>query len=98
MRELLEGALFYYGYIFGQYEEPLIDELQIPASEMVLLQNQCQNQGSNANRTVLHAGVIGRGLRLESYLVEKGCPSDMQTLFVKALDACCSDLVCFCYI
>uniref|UniRef100_A0A1A9Z490 Integrator complex subunit 5 C-terminal domain-containing protein n=1 Tax=Glossina pallidipes TaxID=7398 RepID=A0A1A9Z490_GLOPL len=86
LRELIEGALFYYGYLFGQFEEPLMDELQIPETEMVLLQNQRQSLGPNANRTVLHAGVIGRGLRPENMCTGETCPSEMQNLFIKALD------------
>lgn len=93
MRELIEGSLFYYGYLFGQYEEPVLDELQIPEHEMVLLQNQKQSLGPNANRSILHAGVIGRGLRPENMLIGKGCPVEMQTLFLKALGVCCNDYV-----
>uniref|UniRef100_A0A1B0BJZ1 Integrator complex subunit 5 C-terminal domain-containing protein n=1 Tax=Glossina palpalis gambiensis TaxID=67801 RepID=A0A1B0BJZ1_9MUSC len=92
LRELIEGALFYYGYLFGQFEEPLMDELQIPETEMVLLQNQRQSLGPNANRTVLHAGVIGRGLRPDNMCTGETCPSEMQNLFIKALDVCCSDV------
>lgn len=93
LRELIEGALFYYGYLFGQYEEPLVDELIIPDQEMVLLQNQKQSLGPNANRSILHAGVIGRGLRPEITLMGERCPPEMQTLFLKALEMCCSDYV-----
>ncbi|CAD6993473.1 integrator complex subunit 5 [Ceratitis capitata] len=91
IRELVEGALFYYGYLFGQYEEPEVDQLEIPEHEMVLLQNQRHTLGPNANRTVLHAGVIGRGLRpgLASN-AQKEYPAEMQTLLLKALDACCT--------
>ncbi|KAM7364141.1 integrator complex subunit 5 omd isoform 1-T6 [Cochliomyia hominivorax] len=91
LRELIEGSLFYYGYLFGQYEEPVYDELKIPKHEMVLLQNQKQSLGPNANRSILHAGVIGRGLRPGNMIFGKNCPAEMQTLFLKALDVCCSD-------
>ncbi|XP_037828005.1 integrator complex subunit 5 [Lucilia sericata] len=91
LRELIEGSLFYYGYLFGQYEEPAFDELQIPDHEMVLLQNQKQSLGPNANRSILHAGVIGRGLRPENIFIGEACPPEIQTLFLKALDVCCSD-------
>lgn len=91
IRELVEGALFYYGYLFGQYEEPEVDQLEIPEHEMVLLQNQRHSLGPNANRTVLHAGVIGRGLRPDlATKQQKVCPTEMQTLLLKALDACCT--------
>lgn len=91
---MIEGSLFYYGYLFGQYEEPVFDDLQIPEHEMVLLQNQKQSLGPNANRSILHAGVIGRGLRPENIQIGEGCPHEVQTLFLKALDVCCSDYVC----
>ena len=94
LRELIEGSLFYYGYLFGQYEEPILDELQIPENEMVLFQNQKQSLGPNANRSILHAGVIGRGLRPENMSFTDRCPPEMQSLFLKALDICCSDYVC----
>lgn len=94
LRELIEGSLFYYGYLFGQYEEPVLDELEIPENEMVLLQNQKQSLGPNANRSILHAGVIGRGLRPENMLLSEGCPPEMQSMFLKALEVCCSDHVC----
>nr|XP_014090440.1 integrator complex subunit 5 [Bactrocera oleae] len=91
IRELVEGALFYYGYLFGQYEEPEVDQLEIPEHEMVLLQNQRHSLGPNANRTVLHTGVIGRGLRPDlATKQQKVCPTEMQTLLLKALDACCT--------
>uniref|UniRef100_A0ABK9MKX5 Uncharacterized protein n=1 Tax=Glossina morsitans morsitans TaxID=37546 RepID=A0ABK9MKX5_GLOMM len=34
-------------YLFGQFEEPLMDELQISETEMALLQNQRQSLGPN---------------------------------------------------
>ncbi|XP_061390096.1 integrator complex subunit 5 [Musca vetustissima] len=91
LRELIEGALFYYGYLFGQYEEPLVDELLIPENEMIIVQNQKQSYGPNSNRSILHAGVIGRGLRPENTLMGEACPPEMQKLFLKALEMCCSD-------
>ncbi|XP_067616611.1 integrator complex subunit 5 [Eurosta solidaginis] len=91
IRELVEGALFYYGYLFGQYEEPDVDQLEIPEHEMVLQQNQRHSLGQSANRTILHAGVIGRGLRPDFIAkAQKGCPAVTQTLLLKALDACCT--------
>ncbi|XP_013101737.2 integrator complex subunit 5 [Stomoxys calcitrans] len=91
LRELIEGALFYYGYLFGQYEEPIVDELLIPEHEMILVQNQKQSFGPNSNRSILHAGVIGRGLRPENMLMGERCPPEMQSLFLKALEMCCTD-------
>lgn len=93
LRELVEGAIFYYGYLFGQYEEPDIDALEIPEHEMIIVQNQRQSIGPNANRTVLHAGVIGRGLRPGLLAEECQYDAEMQNLFLKALDACCADMV-----
>lgn len=93
LRELIEGSLFYYGYLFGQYEEPVFDELKIPEHEMVLLQNQKQSLGPNSNRSILHAGVIGRGLRQDNMSTVIHCPQEEQILFLKALDVCCWDYV-----
>lgn len=95
LRELIEGALFYYGYLFGQYDDPKVDVLAIPEHEMVLVQNQRHSLGPNANRTILHAGVIGRGLRPEVALSEDGCNAEMQNMLMKALEACCADAVSF---
>lgn len=93
LRELVEGALFYYGYLFGQYEDPPMDELLIPENEMIIVQNQKQSFGPNSNRSILHAGVIGRGLRPENALAGELCPPEAQTLLLKALEMCCSDIV-----
>lgn len=94
LRELIQGALFYYRYLFNQYEELETDELCIPRSEMVLLQNLRQNLGPNSNRTTLHAGVIGRGLRMDLVQNSKlSCTNEQQRLFIKSLDVCCNDLV-----
>ncbi|XP_055848550.1 integrator complex subunit 5 [Episyrphus balteatus] len=92
LRELVEGALFFYGYLFGAYEDPEVDEPDMPENEMLIYANQKQSVGPNANRTVLHAGVIGKGLRSESNQAKTFEPDpEIQRLLLKAIDCCCSD-------
>lgn len=92
LRELVEGALFFYGYLFGAYEERQVDDSELPENEMLVYANQKQTVGPNANRTVLHAGVIGKGLRSENTLAKPREPdAELQRLLLRAIDCCCSD-------
>lgn len=92
LRELVEGALFFYGFLFGTYEEPEVEDVDLPESEMLIYANQRQTIGPNANRTVLHAGVIGKGLRSENTQTKSVDPDpELQRLLLKAVDCCCSD-------
>ncbi|XP_030375850.1 integrator complex subunit 5 [Scaptodrosophila lebanonensis] len=92
LRELLEGALFYHGHLLGQLEEYELDELQIPEHELLILQNLHTSSGANSNRSVLHSGVIGRGLRPVLLNRPQSCDAEKQSLYLKALHACCADL------
>ncbi|XP_055905945.1 integrator complex subunit 5 [Eupeodes corollae] len=92
LRELVEGALYFYGYLFGAYQEPEVDDSILPENEMLFYSNQKQSVGPNANRTVLHAGVIGKGLRSENTQGRASEPDpEMQRLLLKAIDCCCCD-------
>ncbi|EDV49193.1 integrator complex subunit 5 [Drosophila erecta] len=92
LRELVEGALFYHGHLLGQLEEYELDELQIPEHEHLILQNLHTSSGANSNRSVLHSGIIGRGLRPVLPTNERNCDAEKQALYLKALNACCADL------
>ncbi|XP_017117415.1 integrator complex subunit 5 [Drosophila elegans] len=92
LRELVEGALFYHGHLLGQLEEYELDELQIPEHELLILQNLHTSSGANSNRSVLHSGIIGRGLRPVLPTNDRSCDAEKQALYLKALNACCADL------
>ncbi|EDW24137.1 GL23969 [Drosophila persimilis] len=92
LRELVEGALFYHGHLLGQLEEYKLDELEIPEHEMLILQNLHTSSGANSNRSVLHSGIIGRGLRPVLPTNDRTCDAETQALYLKALNACCADL------
>lgn len=89
LRELLEGALFTYGNLFGSLvdEEPEKEE----KCESLLKLNQQQGIAMIASRSlVLHAGVIGDGPKLPSRDAQ-GPQHDIKNIFLNAIEACCSD-------
>lgn len=88
----MEGALFYHGHLLGQLEEYELDELQIPEHELLIVQNLHTSSGANSNRSVLHSGIIGRGLRPVLPNNNRSCDAEKQALYLKALNACCADL------
>ncbi|XP_030565757.1 integrator complex subunit 5 [Drosophila novamexicana] len=92
LRELVESALFYHGHLLGQLEEYELDELKIPEHELLIVQNLHTSSGSNSNRSVLHSGVIGRGLRPVLPINNRSCDAEKQALYLKALNACCMDM------
>jgi len=89
----VESALFYHGHLLGQLEEYELDELKIPEQELLILQNLHTSSGTNSNRSVLHSGIIGRGLRPVLPTNNQSCDAEKQALYLKALNACCTDLV-----
>lgn len=72
------------------YESDFISD-----NEKLITLNQKQGLGPNANRSVLHAGVIGKGSKtergLESLIVDPD--PELQSLLLKAIDCCCQDKV-----
>ncbi|XP_068152334.1 integrator complex subunit 5 [Drosophila tropicalis] len=92
LREIIEGALFYHGHLLGQLQEYELDELKIPEHELLIIQNLHTSSGTNSNRSVLHSGVIGRGLRPMLSNTNRNCDAEKQALYLKALNACCEDL------
>lgn len=89
LRELLEGALFTYGNLFGSQEDV---ELEVERKQDSLLKlNQQQGIAMMASRSlVLHAGVIGNGPKIPP-LEADGPLHDVKNIFLNAIEACCSD-------
>lgn len=86
LRELLEGAFFTYGDLFGAHSETSNESKKEAVSLMKLNQNHC------SIRSILHAGIIGHGLQKPMHVAEKLEP-EMQQLFLGAIAACCKSEV-----
>ncbi|KAL5283008.1 INTS5 family protein [Megaselia abdita] len=93
LRDLLEKGIFNYGYLFGCYEDLDIVETGINKNESLLRQNRKQI-GLNSHRSVLHAGLIGEGLRKRTWNQCVGMEPDdeIQNLYLKAITLCCMDI------
>lgn len=92
LRALLEKGIFNYGYLFGCYEESDKVENGIKKNETLLHQNR-KHIGPNSHRSVLHAGVIGEGLRKRTMDPFGMQPNDdIQNLYLKAITICCMDI------
>ncbi|XP_041787994.1 integrator complex subunit 5 [Anopheles merus] len=91
LRELLEGALFMYGDLFGSQAESQAYSFDKPDDLLIRL-NQKQGIALNASRaTVLHAGIIGQGPKIPSKKAV-GPASEMQNHLLNAIVACCQDV------
>uniref|UniRef100_A0A182IPK9 Integrator complex subunit 5 C-terminal domain-containing protein n=1 Tax=Anopheles atroparvus TaxID=41427 RepID=A0A182IPK9_ANOAO len=91
LRELLEGALFMHGALFGSQSEVEAYSFDKPDDLLIKL-NQKQGIALNASRaTVLHAGVIGQGPKVPSKSAI-GPASEMQNQLLNAIVACCQDV------
>lgn len=90
LRDILEGALFMYGNLFGSQTEPESDGANRP-EELLIKLNQKQGIAMNASRaTVLHAGIIGLGPKQPARIAE-GPEQEMQNRLISAIVACCQD-------
>lgn len=91
LRELLEGALFSFGNLFGMQNEIEFDACIKPkkSTEQLLIKaNQMHNNTPNNIRSTLHAGVIGHGLKIPAK--EAAEPdADTRNFFLRAIMACC---------
>lgn len=90
LRELLEGALFLYGNLFGAHTETdtVAKWAQRKDTELLIKANQRQGSAPNAVRSILHAGIIGHGLKAPSK--EPAQPhAIVQNMFLDAIAACC---------
>lgn len=90
LRELLEGALFLYGNLFGAHNETdyYQNNEQRKDSELLMKLNQRQGSAPNAIRSILHAGIIGHGLKEPTKQASKPDP-ELQNMFLSAMAACC---------
>lgn len=94
LRELLDGALFIYGNLFGAHTENNYIETgdQRRDSELLLKINQKQGNAPSAIRSILHAGIIGQGLKVPTKHASKPDP-ELQNAYLNALSACCRSSV-----
>lgn len=90
LRELLEGALYTYGNLFGaqnDVETPAAIKISSSTDVSLMKMNQMQNAASTVRGT-LHAGTIGSGLKTPAK--ESLEPqSDARDMLLKAITACC---------
>lgn len=92
MRELLEGALFTYGNLFGTYNDVEIPAAARPKAngETSLMKlNQSQNAASTLRGTTLHAGTIGNGLKTPAKESVEPLP-ESRSMLLRAISACCN--------
>ncbi|XP_050068431.1 integrator complex subunit 5 [Anopheles maculipalpis] len=91
LRELLEGALFMHGNLFGSQSESQAYSFDKPDDLLIKL-NHKQGIALNASRaTVLHAGIIGQGPKIPTKKAV-GPASEMQNHLLNAIVACCQDV------
>lgn len=91
LRELLEGALFLYGNLFGVPLDNEIDnsvELKKRNDQLLIKLNQAQNNTPNNIRSILHAGLIGQGLKVPTAEADAPDPS-VRNVYLGAINACC---------
>lgn len=89
IRDLLEGALCVHRPLFGG---PPFDNVldTAPALESMMRLNQNQDVISGTNRSYLHAGLIGQGVRAATEQPSE-LSTEVQKLFLDAISACCYD-------
>lgn len=93
LRDLLEGALFFYPNLFGA---PLHiaekSHIYHKKDESLLKLNQKQGISLNVSRSsILHSGVIGCGVpKVSQPWIPDGLNNDIKNLYLKAIVACCS--------
>lgn len=91
LRELLEGALFLYGNLFGVPNDTDFDNnahVQKRNDQLLIKLNQAQNNTPNNIRSILHAGIIGQGLKVPTTEAAAPEPS-VRNLYLEAINACC---------
>lgn len=87
LRDLLEGALYMYANLFGVEIENDAFSLEKKDDQLISL-NQRLGVVSSTNRSILHAGIIGQGIRIPASEIK--CPKrEIQSMFIKAIAACC---------
>lgn len=91
LRELLEGALFLYGNLFGVPNDSDFGKnihLQKRNDQLLIKLNQAQHNTPNNIRSILHAGLIGQGLKVPTTEAAAPEPS-VRNLYLGAISACC---------
>lgn len=90
LRELLEGALFRYGNLFGAHNEytPPQSAMRPGTGELLLKLNQKQGSTPHGVRSTVHSGLIGQGPKAASRPARQP-PVALQQHFVAALAASC---------
>lgn len=95
LRDLLEGALYSYGNLFGLHLDIDFDrsaQKKKRDDRFLIKLNQTQNNTPNNIRSFLHAGVIGQGLKCPTK--EASSPdADIRNMLLKAIIACCQQEV-----
>lgn len=95
LRELLDGALYLYGNLFGAHNEidSLVDVKSKNSIETSLMKlNQSQNNAPSTVRSILHAGIIGSGLKTPAKEPSDPVP-EARDMLLKAITACCRNKV-----
>lgn len=91
LRELLEGALFLYGNLFGVPNDTDFDDnvhMKKRNDQLLIKLNQAQHNTPNNIRSILHAGLIGQGLKVPT--IEAAAPEpSVRNLYLGAINACC---------
>lgn len=91
LRELLEGALYSYGNLFGVHLDIDFDngvQSRRREDRLLIKLNQSQNNTPNNIRSFLHAGIIGQGLKYPTK--EATAPdSEIRNMMLRAIMACC---------
>lgn len=90
IRELIEGALIVYRPLFGGPPFAKTVDGIAPALDSMMRLNQEQDVISGTNRSYLHAGLIGQGVRATDSGAEDLSP-EMKEHFLDAISACCYD-------
>lgn len=91
LRELLEGALFLYGNLFGVPNDTDFDRnghVKMRNDRLLIKLNQAQHNTPNNIRSILHAGLIGQGLKVPTTEAATPDPS-VRNLYLGAINACC---------
>lgn len=95
IRELLEGALYLYANLFGVQNDIDFDSnvhMKKRGDHLLIKLNQAQNNTPNNIRSILHAGIIGHGLKIPPMEASMPDPS-IRNLYLKAITACCKQEV-----
>lgn len=91
LRELLEGALFLYSNLFGVPNDIDFDDnihVKKRNDQLLIKLNQAQHNTPNNIRSILHAGIIGQGLKTPTTEAAAPEPS-VRNLYLGAINSCC---------